>query len=95
MNQDNEYFNVDNFRRWMKTHPDEEDSEPNMVGLDVQAKFGAKKMIKHITVESGRAGRVIREFMEDGGVVDQVSGKEYLIKVASGSFVIDKKYVVI
>lgn len=94
MNQENEYFNVDNFRRWMNTHP-EEDSEPNMVGLDVQAKFGAKKMIRHMTVESGRAGRVIREFMEDGGVVDQASGREYLVKVASGSFLIDKKYVVI
>ena len=95
MNQENEYFNVDSFRRWMKDHPEKEESEPNMVGLDVQAKFGAKKTIRHMSVESGRAGRVIREFMEGGGVVDQVSGREYLVKVPSGSFVIDKKYVVI
>lgn len=95
MNQENEYFNVDNFRRWMKTHPEKEESEPNIVGLDVQARFGAKKMIRHMTVESGRAGKVIREFMEEGGVVGQVSGNEYLIRVASGSFIVNKKYIVI
>ena len=95
MNQEDEYLNADNFRRWMKAHPNSENSETNLLGLEVQARFGAKKMIKHMTVEAGRAGRVIREFVEDGGVIGKVSGDEYLINVTSGSFLINKKFVVI
>lgn len=94
MNQD-EYFNIDNFRRWMKTNPDSEETEISLVGVEVQARFGAKKTIKHMTVESGRAGRVIREFMDDGGVISKVSGDECLVRVTSGSFLIDKRFVVI
>ena len=47
----------------------------------------------HMVVENGRPGRVIREFMTDGGVIKKVSGNEYLVEVASGSFTIDKKFV--
>jgi hypothetical protein len=94
MSQENEYMNADNFRRWMKSHPESDAAECNMVGLEVQARFGSKKTIRHITIESGRAGRVIREFMEDGGVVEKVSDDDYLVKVESGTFTINKKFVV-
>lgn len=95
MNYDKCHFNADNFKRWMKNHPDSGTDECNMVGVEVQAKFGVKKTMKNMTVESGKAGRVIREFMENGGVVRDVSGEEYLVEVSSGKFTINRRMLVI
>ena len=91
MKEENGYFNVDAFKKWINNH--EESENVSMEGTEVQARYGAKKMMRHMSVESGRAGRVIREFMADGGVIKKASGNEYLVEVASGSFTIDKKFV--
>ncbi len=45
-------------------------------------------------IEEGKPGKVIREFMEDGGIVESVSGNEYLVTVNSGKFLINKKFLV-
>lgn len=86
-------LNADNFKRWMKNHPESESGCCDMTGMDVQAKYHVKKMIKNMCVENGRAGKVIREFMEEGGTVKSISGNEYTISVTSGEFTINKKFV--
>ena len=85
-------LNADNFRRWIKSHSDEQEPA-DMTGAEVQAKYGAKKMMKCMCVESGKAGRVIREFMDSGGTVKSISGNEYLVEVPSGEFTINKRFV--
>lgn len=91
MNND-DHLSVDNFRRWIKNHPGSEEA-PEMVGMEVQAKYSAKKTIKNMLVEFGSAGKVIREFMDEGGVVKEVSGNEYMVEVASGVFSIHKRFL--
>jgi hypothetical protein len=86
-------LNADNFRRWIRNHSEEKEKNSDMTGLEVQAKFSAKKIIKNMCVENGKAGRVIREFMESGGTVKDVSGDEYLVSVPSGEFTINKKFL--
>lgn len=93
MSRDCEYLNVDNFKRWIADNPESE-GQPNMIGMEVQARYGAKKTMRNMSVESGRAGKVIREFMDVGGVVREVSGGEYLVEVPSGGFTIHKKFLV-
>lgn len=90
--ESNNTFNADNFRKWMKNHP-EESENTDMTGSEVQAKYHVKKMMNNMCVESGKPGRVIREFMDGGGTVKSVSGNEYLIEVRSGEFTINKKFV--
>lgn len=86
-------LNPDNFKKWMKDNSEHEEKDLDMTGMEVQAKFSVKKIIKNMCVESGRPGKVIREFMEGGGVVKSISGNEYLVSVKSGEFTINKRFV--
>jgi hypothetical protein len=89
------FLNPDDFRRWMKKQDDEEDNQQgNMIGAGVEARHRGKRTARSITLESGRAGKVVREFVRDGGIVRAVEGDEYLIEVPSGSFYINKKNVI-
>lgn len=90
------FLNPDGFRRWMKRHQDEEAAElkSSMIGASVEAKHCGKRTARSITIESGRVGRVVREFIQGGGVVRDIDGDEYLVEVPSGSFYINKINVV-
>lgn len=88
------FFNPDDFKRWMKKHDDDtEEVGANVVGSFVEPKYCGKKTARQITLEAGRAGKVVREFVQQGGVIKQVDGDEYLVEVQSGSFYINKKNV--
>ena len=87
-------LNPDNFKKWMKNNSSDQENCSTIEGCEVQAKFSAKKTIKNMCIEEGKPGKVIREFMEDGGIVESVSGNEYLVTVNSGKFLINKKFLV-
>jgi translation initiation factor IF-1 len=91
------HLNPDNFKKWMRTHGEEFEvsMENNVVGLNVETKFSGKRMIHKMTIESGDAVKVAKEFVELGGVIENVDGDEYLIKVNSGSFYTNKKNVIL
>jgi hypothetical protein len=89
------FLNPDDFKRWMRKHDEEEtQSVPDLVGASVEAKHCGKRTARCITLESGRAGRVVREFVQSGGIVKAVDGEECLVEVASGSFYIKKSDVI-
>lgn len=89
-------LNTDDFKRWMKRHEcDDADASPDVVGMRAEARFCGKKTARNIVLESGKAGRVVREFVQNGGIVKSVDGEEYLVEVDSGSFYINKRGVVI
>ena len=90
------FLNPDDFKRWMRKHDDEEASQESasLVGSSVEAKHCGKKTAQCITLESGRAGRVVREFVQSGGVVKAIDGEECLVEVSSGSFYINKRNVI-
>ena len=91
-----EYLNPDNFKKWMKSQKDFDASlEQTVVGLTAETKFSGKRIIKNITLEQGKATKVVKEFIENGGTVVEVSDEEYLIEVTSGSFYINKKFVIV
>jgi hypothetical protein len=91
------HLNPDNFKKWMKTHGEEFDvsMEHSLIGLNVETKFSGKRILHNMTIESGDAVRVAKEFVEHGGVIEKVDGDEYLIKVNSGSFYTNKKNVIV
>ena len=89
------YLNPDDFKKWMKVQEDEEEPRGQVVGMKVEARFCGKRIAREMTLESGRAGRVVREFIKNGGTVKSVDGEEYLIEVKSGSFYTNKRNIVI
>lgn len=89
------YINPDNFKKWMNSQEEFNPSmECNLVGLQVETRFSAKRIMKKMTMESGKACKVAKDFAENGGVISEVIGEEYLIKVESGSFSISKNMVI-
>ena len=89
------FLNPDDFKKWMKKQDCKESSSTNdMAGMTVEAKHSSRKTAQKITLEEGRPDRVVREFVRFGGIVKKVDGDEYLVEVESGSFYINKKFVV-
>jgi hypothetical protein len=88
-------LNPDNFKKWMKVHEESENDEASLVGLRAEAKCCGKKIARNIVLESGRAGRVVREFVQNGGLIKSADGGEYLIEVDSGSFYLNRKYFIV
>lgn len=89
-------LNPNDFKKWMKCHDsDQADQDEKIVGMTVESKFCGKKTARNIVIESGSAGRVVREFTQHGGTVRSVDGDDYLIEVASGSFYINKRNVIV
>lgn len=90
------YINPDNFKRWMKSQNDfDTNLEQTLIGCVVETKFSAKRILKNLEIESGRAIKVVKDFIDNGGVIKEVNGNEYLIQVESGSFHINKKFVIV
>jgi len=90
-------LNPDNFKRWMRVDEEneKEKEEVSLVGLRAEAKCCGKKIARNIVLESGRAGRVVREFVQNGGLIKSADGGEYLIEVESGSFYLNRKYFIV
>jgi hypothetical protein len=90
------YLNPDNFKKWMKSQDDFKIKiEQSLIGLNVETKFSAKRLSKKVTIENGKLSKVLREFVDNGGILKEINEDDYLIEVDSGSFYINKKYVII
>lgn len=90
------YLNPDNFKKWMKSQNDfDARIEQNLIGSNVETKFSAKRLSKKVTLEDGKLIKVLKEFEHNGGILKEIDGDEYLIQVESGSFYINKKYIII
>ena len=46
-----------------------------------------------MALENGQEGRVVKDFMKNGGKIVEVNGKDFLIEVTMGSFYINRSYV--
>lgn len=90
-------LNADDFRKWMRHHPEFDTSmkQKGLVGLNVETRVAQKRLAKHVTVEVGSLHRVTKDFVENGGVIKEVNDDEYLVEVRSGMFQINKKYVIV
>lgn len=91
-------FNVDDFKRWMKGQ--QEEIEPirrkpsqNLVGMTVESKLKLHRLIANMEAEGGNIDELASEFLENGGSVNKVNGKTFLIEVDSGSFFIKRCFV--
>jgi len=90
------YVNPDNFKKWMKSQNDFETKiENTIIGSTAETKFSGKRILKNMILESGKAAKVVKEFVENGGIIKEINEEEYLIEVHSGSFYINKKYIIV
>jgi hypothetical protein len=90
-----EYLSLDNFKKWMNTQNEfsSKIEKKFPIGVQVETKISSKKLATVMSLENGQEGRVIKDFMKNGGKIVEVNGKEFLIEVTMGSFYINKNYV--
>lgn len=69
--------------------------QKSLVGQRAETRLSPARMAKHAVVEEGKAHKVFKEFVEYGGTIKEVNEDEYLIEVKSGSFTVDRRYVIV
>lgn len=91
----NEYLNADGFKRWVKKNSDfKETINKNIIGLIAETRLSPKRIAKLIIEEEGNIHKSIREFVDNGGLIKEIDEEEYLIETTSGSFRINRKYII-
>lgn len=88
------FLNPDEFKKWIKNQDKIKCEKSNLVGSFVESRYSGKKIARLISLESGKAGRVVREFLDNGGKIKAIEGNEYLIEVDSGSFYLNKRHII-
>lgn len=83
-------FNPDDFKKWMESSKEEEVKDETK---EVESKISYKKLLIKAELEDGVLEEVCHDFVHDGGLVLETNGKMHLIKVASGTFHLNAKYV--
>ena len=96
-NDKNNQFLLENFKKWMSGQSSEtEDSNKlkrPLIGISVESKVDIDRLLKKMSAEDGVAEEIVEDFLENGGTVQDVDSKNFLIEVESGSFYIHRCYV--
>ena len=84
------------FKKWMKDQnsPVFEFTKNPLIGVRVESKLTSKKLVHRISPEEGNRHALSEDFCNDGGIIEEVDGKNFLIRVDSGSFYISKNNVI-
>jgi hypothetical protein len=91
-----EFFNVDDFKKWMSSQDDGEDTrmESKLIGLEVESKLhNARRIAKNIESFDGDLHEIAVSFKEYGGRIRDVDDKLFYIETNEGSFVIHRCFV--
>lgn len=88
------FLNPDEFKKWIKNQDRIKCEKSNLVGSFVESRHPGKKIARLINLECGKAGKVIREFLDNGGKIKAIEGNDYLIEVDSGSFYLNKRDII-
>ena len=90
-------FSLQDFKQWMshqKDQPTKSSHHERLVGLRVESKVSAKRLLHKICAEEGEVEELAKEFKRDGGVILEVDDNHnLLIEVDSGSFTIPRFFV--
>lgn len=87
-------FSPDEFKKWMETHTPHQMDMPNpLIGTEVESKITGKRLAIRMKPKDGRVHDMVEDFMEKGGTIYDVQGREFLIEVTSGFFLIPRYLV--
>jgi len=67
-----------------------EDPRAKFVGCQVQAKVSRNKLMEKIESETADSGDLVDELIENGGTIIDLNGKNLLIEVDSGTFLMPR-----
>lgn len=92
-------FSVDGFSDWFKNKDHESSFEIkktkkyDLIGMEATSKISANKLAEKMTAIDGNCDQLALEFIECGGFITKIKGKELVIEVDSGLFSIKRFYI--
>lgn len=96
MKKDKEFFNLEDFKKWMESQSSKRHSMHNddsLIGKKVTSRINSEKLTEKMEIEDGEIEDLVEEFKKKGGMVADTDGQKLLIEVESGSFILSKNYV--
>ena len=93
MTEPNLYFTTNDFKKWMKLSEQKEGQQQKqnkLVGIQVESKIGTKRLMVNIDPKEGNLHELAKDFKTNGGIINDVDGKIFLIEVNSGFFSIPR-----
>ena len=85
-------FSLSDFKKWMHKQQKESSSEQDIVGVTVESKIGAQRLIDKMDTEEDPY-EIAKEFKKNGGTIAEVDGSKLMIATDAGSFIIHKAFV--
>jgi hypothetical protein len=91
-------LSLDDFKKWMKEHSSEDRPSITkpinpLIGLAVESKLPAKRLLPKMEEPSADAAKLVEEFLDQGGVITESEDKRFCIRVNSGTFYVHRAYV--
>lgn len=86
-------FSFSDFKKWMKKNDNaktEEQKNNQLIGLTVETKISTKRLAARIRPKDGELHELVSDFKQNGGIIYDVNGKEFLVEVNSGFFYIPR-----
>ena len=95
MNNDDNYFSIDNFKKWIENQNqfDEKIKKRFPIGEQVRSNVSSNKLIKVLQLEDVQLNQVVKDFLKNGGKISSIEKSKYFIEVSKGNFYINKNYV--
>lgn len=93
------WLSLDDFKKWMRNKGDVEPLQKpkrykDLIGIRVESKVTSKKLIENINSDNeDDLYNLAVDFKNDGGIILDVDGKNFLIEVDSGQFHIPRHFV--
>lgn len=92
-------FSIDGFSDWFKNKDQESSFEIQktkkyeLIGMEATSKISSRKLAEKMNALDGNCDQLALEFVESGGTITKIKGKEIVIEVDSGVFLIKKMYI--
>ena len=91
-------FSLDDFKKWMRGQKDlspldKPKRHRDVLGTWVESKVSVRRLLDTISSEIGDLDEIAADFKQNGGTIEDVDGKNFLIEVKSGQFSILRHYV--
>ncbi len=87
------FFNLSDFKKWVKNQSENESNGDSVVGKKIKAKSDIENFDEKISIEIGDEKEIVEQFLKYGGTIVEQEGNKFLIEVDAGSFVCHKRFL--
>ena len=93
MNNPFNFFNLSDFKKWIKNHDDNNQEKESFIGKRIKPKSNIENFEEKIQVEIGDEKEIVEDFGKIGGKIIEQDVNKFMIEVKSGNFICHKRFL--